>query len=310
MKLTDIKSGLNEVTFISKSMAGDLKLAGHLYTPPNFDPNKQYPAIIFTGAFNQIKEQTGAVYGKKLAAKGYVFLAFDHQGYGDSEGLIRNYEYAPSKIEGIQDGISFLRMQDFVNRDRVYGIGLCAGGTHMAYTALTDKRLKKISLVGGMLVNPMIQFIANNRKKSDEILLKANEARQKFYETSTLVPFDALEMDKAPESKLRDVRDGYDYYMTERAGAVTNPNYTPHTPEFYVEDMPRHSARAIARYITTPVLTIYGTKASTKIFSWLFHFSLKRPKKRVAIKGAYHVDLYDVEKYVDQVIDHVAAYFD
>lgn len=309
MLLTDITPGLNQVTFVSKTMGGDLKLAGHLYAPDNFDHARKFPAIVFTGPFNQIKEQMAAVYGRKLSAKGYLFLAFDHQGYGDSEGMIRNYEYAPSKIEGIHDAISFLRMQSFVDRDRVYGIGACAGATHMAYTAVTDKRLKKIAVVSGMLVNPMVQFVVNNRKKSDEILLKANEARQKYYETGELAPFDALDLENSRNSKIKDQSDGYDYYMTKRAGTVTYPNYTPKTPEFFVEDMPRHSARAIARYITTPVLTIYGSKASTKIFSWLFHFAGKRPKKRVAIKGAAHVDLYDVDQYVDQVIEHLASYF-
>lgn len=309
MKLTNIKSGLNKIHFTSKSMAGDLTLAGHLYVPEGFNKNKKYPTIVFTGPFNQIKEQMATVYGKKLSQQGYLFLAFDHQGYGDSEGQIRNYEYAPAKIEGIQDAISFLRMHDFIDRERFYGIGACAGATHMAYTALTDKRLKKIAMVSGMLVNPIVQFTVNGRKKSDEILSKANEARQQYYESNSLIQFDALAMDNSQESKIRDVREGYDYYMTKRAGAVTYPNYSPMTPEFFVEDMPRHSARAIARYITTPVLTIYGTKASTKMFSWLFHFAAAKPKKKVAIKGASHVDLYDDDKYVDQVIEHLVSYF-
>tara|TARA_Y100001960_G_C14770075_1_gene879389 strand:- start:135 stop:1067 length:933 start_codon:yes stop_codon:yes gene_type:complete len=309
MKLSNIKPGLNEVTFISKTMGGDLKLAGHLHAPDDFDSSKKYPTIVFTGPFNQVKEQMALVYGKKLAKKGFIFLAFDHQGYGDSEGQIRHYEYAPARIEGIHDAISFLRMQDFVDRENLYGIGACAGATHMAYTALTDKRMKKIAVVSGMLINPLVQFLVNNKKKSDEILLKANEARQKYYETNVIEPFDALQIDESKDSKIRDQREGYDYYMTERAGAQTNPNYTHLTPEFFVEDMARHSARAIARYITTPTLTIYGSKASTKLFSILFNFAKKKPKKKVVIKGASHVDLYDVDKYVDQVVDHITAYF-
>lgn len=79
------------------------------------------------------------------------------------------------------------------------------------------------------------------------------------------MPFDALDIENSKNAKVRDQRDGYDYYMTERGGAITYPNYTPETPEFFVEDMARDSARAIARYITTPVLTVYGTKASTKV---------------------------------------------
>lgn len=97
--------------------------------------------------------------------------------------------------------------------------------------------------------------------------------------------------------------------MTERAGTQTYKNYAPTTPEFFAEEIGGGSARAIARFITTPTITIYGTKASTKIFSWLFHFAKKRPKKKAAIKGATHVDLYDRDGYVDQVVNHLVGYF-
>ena len=308
-QLTNLKPGLNDITFISKTMGGDLKLAGHLYLPETFDASKKYPTVVFTGPFNQVKEQMGAVYGQKMAKKGYVFLAFDHQGYGNSEGHIRNYEYFPSKVEGVQDAISFLRMHSFVDRDSFYGIGACAGATHMAYTAMTDKRLKKIAVVSGMLVNTAVHFTFNKQAKIDQMLAEANEARQKYYETGELVQFDALKMEESKNSKMRDAREGYDYYMTERAGAQTNPTYSPLTPEFFIEDNARHSARAIARFLRTPTLTVYGTKASTKLFSWLFHWAKKGSKSKFAIKGATHVDLYDVDKYVDQVIEEVDRYF-
>lgn len=307
--LESLKPSVNKVEFISKTMGGDLKLAGLLFLPDNFSPLKKYPAVVFTGPFNQIKEQMGSFYGAKMAKQGYVFLAFDHQGYGESEGQIRNYEYLPSKVEGIQDAISFLRTLPFVDNHRVFGIGACAGATHMAYVALTDKRLKKIAFVSGMLANTSVHHIFTKKKDFEATLKRANVARQRYYETNTLEPFDALKLEQNKESKIRDAREGYDYYMTERAGSITYPNYTDKTPEFFIEDNARYSARAIARFITTPTLTIYGTKASTKLFSWLFQLAKKGPKKRFAVKGATHVDLYDVDQYVDQVVDKMDAYF-
>ncbi|WP_375750531.1 alpha/beta hydrolase [Vibrio sp. HN007] len=310
-KIENLSPGENKVSFISRTMGGDLTLAGLLFVPEGFDPSKTYPTIVLTGAFNQVKEQTCAVYGRKFAKQGYIALSFDHQGYGESEGQIRNYEYAPSKIEGIHDAVSFLSMQSFVDRERLFGVGICAGGSHMAYAALTDKRLKKISLVAGMLVNTMVHFTANGKKKAEAMFEKANVVRQEFYESGKAIPFDALGMDDgtAKNSKIEDQRQGYDYYMTARAGAETYPTYTHKTPEFFVEDNARHSARAIARFLTTPTVTIYGSKATTKVFSWLFHWAKKGPKKRVSIKGAGHVDLYDKDQYVDQVIDATIAYF-
>lgn len=309
--LEALKAGENKVFFTSKTMGGDLRLAGLLFLPDGFDPSRKYPTVVFTGPFNQVKEQTGAFYGRKLAEQGYVTLSFDHQGYGESEGHIRHYEYAPAKIEGIQDAVSFLRMQGFVDRERLFGLGICAGGSHMAYAALTDKRIKKVAFVAGMMVNTLVQFTVNGTKKADAMLAAANEARQRFYETGELVPFDALgfDGDTAKNSKNREQREGYEFYMTPRAGAVTYPNYTHKTPEFFVEDNARYSARAIARFMTTPSITIYGSKASTRLFSWLFHLAKRRNKQRFAIKGASHVDLYDRDEYVDQAVGAMVDFF-
>ena len=307
--LEHLTAGPNKVEFISKTMGGDLKLSGVLFLPDNFNVKSSYPTVVFTGPFNQVKEQMGTFYGKKLAKQGYVFLAFDHQGYGESEGYIRNYEYFPAKLEGIQDAISFLNTLSFVDSSQLYGIGACAGASHMAYVALTDKRLKKVAFVSGMLSNTAVHHVFTKKGDLSSALNQSNLARQAYYQSNQLVPSDVLKMSEAEDSKLRDVREDYDYYMTERAGAVTYPNYSEKTPEFFIEDNARYSARAIARFITTPTLTIYGTKASTKLFSWLFHFAKKGPKQRVTIKGASHVDLYDIDQYVDTVTDHLTTFF-
>jgi hypothetical protein len=71
---TNIKAGINEITFATKTIAGDLMLAGLLFVPEDFEPNNNYPAVIFSQPFNQVKEQTGAVYGRHLAEKGYITL--------------------------------------------------------------------------------------------------------------------------------------------------------------------------------------------------------------------------------------------
>ncbi|MCH2032287.1 MAG: alpha/beta hydrolase [Tenacibaculum sp.] len=304
----ELQSGKNRIHFISKTMAGNLKLSGDLYIPTNFNASNKYPTVVFTGPFNQVKEQTGAVYGKKLSQKGYIVLAFDHQGYGDSEGVFRHIEHVPSKINGIQDAVSYLGTLDFVDNQEIYGLGVCAGAGHMAYTVVTDKRIKKVAFVSGMLANNIVHWFAG-KKTIQQKLIEANEARQKYYETEEYNPIDVLDMANSENAKVRDQREGYDYYMTDRAGKETYPNYTHKTPAFFLEADARYDARNVANKITTPSITIYGSKASTKMFSWLFNFKKKRPKKSVSIKGATHVDLYDVDKYVDQVVERLTNFF-
>ncbi len=303
----DLKPGKNRVSFVSKSIAGNLNLVGDLYLPANFDASKKYPTIVFTGPILQVKEQMAAVYGKKFSEKGYVFLAFDHAGFGDSEGYIRSFDDAATKINDVQNAVSYLRTLPFVDRDKLYGIGGCMGANTMVYTALTDKRIKKIAVVSGMLANSIIfQF----DKEIDKKLADASEAMQKFYETGDVGLIELASTDSAKNSKLQSVREGYDYYMTARGGQQTYPNYSHKASELTNLSFPRYNASSVAKYLRMPVITVYGTDADTKIFSWLlFHRKLKNPKKKLKIKGASHVDLYDKDEYVDQAVDGIDAFF-
>ncbi len=97
--------------------------------------------------------------------------------------------------------------------------------------------------------------------------------------------------------------------MTAGAGAQSYPNFTHRTSEFFVEDSARYSTRAIARFLTTPVITIHGSKASTRFHSLVFHWSKRGPKRRVSIKGATHVDLYDRDQFVYQAVAAIVDYF-
>ena len=95
--MTTPTAGENTITFKSQGYI----LAANLYTPEGFDASGSYPTVLFSPPFNQVKEQTGAIYGRKLARRGYVVLVFDHIGYGDSEGEIRNFDTPRSKETGI-----------------------------------------------------------------------------------------------------------------------------------------------------------------------------------------------------------------
>ncbi len=116
----NLKTGINKVVFPSEG----LELSGLLFLPEGFNSSKSYPTVIMTTPFNQVKEQSGSVYGKKLAAQGYAAFVFDHRGFGESEGKLRSYMYTPAILEGLSDAISFLRMHEFAERERLYGLGI------------------------------------------------------------------------------------------------------------------------------------------------------------------------------------------
>ena len=305
-----IQSGSNTVNFKSQGHS----LAGLLFVPDNFDAAKAYPTVVISSAFNQVKEQTGAVYGKKLAQQGYVVLSFDHLGYGDSEGAIRNNENPFWKMEGIRDAVSYLGTLPFVDRDKLYGLGVCAGGGYMAIVAVTDKRLKAIATVSGMMDNAGYYFGALTKEQLQPLFKMANDARQQAYETGEVAYYDALGMeslDVGSMDKNSAQYEGYDYYMTARAGAQTYPNYTYKTVSTMMEVAPLTSAVYFAPNLNTPYLGIYGEKAmaDTAPLTVNFYEKASEPKELYEVKGASHVSLYDIDKDVDRAVDKMVEFF-
>ena len=62
-------------------------IAADILLPPGFDEAKIYPTIVSVHPFGSCKEQTsGNVYGKALAEKGFVVIAYDASFQGASGG--------------------------------------------------------------------------------------------------------------------------------------------------------------------------------------------------------------------------------
>ncbi len=320
--MENLKAGKNIVSFKSQGV----KLAGLLFTPEDFDQSKTYPAVVFSGPLNQIKEQMGSSYGKEMSAKGYVFLSFDHLGYGDSEGGIRDNENPFIKMESIRDAISYLGTLPFVNK--IYGLGGCASGGYMSTVAVTDKRLSAVATVSGMLNNKGNYFGVMSKEQLIPLFTMANSARQKLYETGETEYYDAFNMENVPVEE-RKINEGYDYYMTKRAGKETNPNYNHLVPKMAMELLPLTNATEYAPYLYTPYIGIVGEKTiptnskegsmpnegempaelHTGVLTVDFYNATSEPKELHVIPGASHVSLYDIEEHVEQAVSKMDTFF-
>lgn len=311
-----LHSGKNEISFRSQGC----NLSAHLYTPKDFDIAGKYPTVIFSPPFNQVKEQTGAVYGQHFAERGYAVLVFDHLGYGDSEGEVRNYENANIKMESIRDGISFLCTLPCVDQDKLFGLGVCASGGYMTLVAVTDKRLKAVASVSGMLGNKLMYLDVMDRSAVIASAKAANQARQQAYQSGEPVYMDALGYSGMSEDELAAMDktsaryEGYDFYMTERAGSQTYPNYTFMTPANIMEMNAMADAYTFASVLYTPFIGIVGSKAmaatDTGPFTERFFEAASEPKEFVKIEGASHVSLYDIHEDVTRAVDEMDRFFE
>ena len=310
LDMKSLQKGVNKVTFKSQGIS----LAGNLYLPEGFDVKKTYPTVLFSGPIGQVKEQMAANYGDAMVKRGYVYLAFDHIGFGDSEGVLRQDENPFKKMEGIRDSISYLGTLPFVDRDRLYGIAGCASASYMPVVAVTDKRIKALATVSGLLDAHSRFFGGQSKEQMLAIIKMSNDARQKLYEQGTLAPVDVLGFEKNDPKTLDPDSingQGYDYYQTARAGTETFPNYDYRVSATMFETQPLISAMQWAPYLYTPFLGIYGEKAlaNTAPATIEFYEKASEPKELYEIKGARHVDLYDYPEYVSQAADKIDEFF-
>lgn len=305
----NIKNGKNSISFVSDGA----KVVGNVYCPDDFDPNKQYPAIVVGGPLGTVKEQAAGVFAESLAKSGFVTLAFDYRMYGESEGEPRQYENPVKKTEDIQNAISFLSAHENVDSESVGALGICASSSYIATALTSDRRVKAFGTVSAYF--SLREFCLSNPFVTDEqrnqMFTASNAARQRYYETGIAEPDDMImpDMTEDPGEEAGQLaRDVYDYYFLRVADEW--PNYSNHFVPFSFEQLVRSHAIEHADLIGVPYLGVVGSEAVTRPYTERFvEAKTQGPSEIKAIEGAYHVQTYDRPEYVSQAVDALHSFF-
>lgn len=304
---------VKRITF--KSFGVDL--VGNLYLPEGFDENKTYKAIVGASPFPQVKEQVLATYGVEMANRGFVFLAFDYLGMGDSPALTGEHKqsrYMFRLIENTWDAVSYLGTLPFV--EEIYGLGICQGGSIISSAAVTDHRIKKLATVSGMMAADAFQWLG--REVTDPMIDAANESKQKQYETGNadyVAPF-GLTDEQSKEEFVEAAEfpamaeESYSYYGRDGLkGPKAVENYT----NMHIGDQPMQSLFSLCEHyadkIVQPTLVIYGEDAPTAICSTAFIEKLTNDPKVLAVSEFSHVDFYFKPEAVTVSTNAVADFF-
>lgn len=120
-------------------------VAGHLYLPKNFNAQKQYKAVVVSGPFGAVKEQSSGLYAQEMAKHGYVAVAFDPSMTGESGGTRRNMASPDIFVEDYSAAVDFISNLKFVNPDKVGAIGICGLSGMVLTAAANDTRIKAVA---------------------------------------------------------------------------------------------------------------------------------------------------------------------
>jgi len=145
-----------------KSADGKTYLHYRLITPPNFDPNKKYPAIVYVygGPHAQLVTNSwlgGArLWNYYMAQKGYVMFTIDNRGSANRgfefESVIHR-QCGQEEMKDQMQGIEFLKSLPYVDTEKIGVHGWSYGGFMTTSLMTNYPETFKVGVAGGPVID-------------------------------------------------------------------------------------------------------------------------------------------------------------
>src|ERR1700691_3377789 len=177
-----------------------ITMKGNVFYPPEFNGSKKYPAIVCVHPGGGVKEQTAGVYAQRLAAQGYLTLAFDASHQGASGGLPRFLDDPMTRVGDIYAAVDYLTSLPYVDLNRIGALGICAGSGAAVKAAWTERRIKAVGTVSAVDVGAAFRKGWDGKaSEADQIATLEAVAKQRTAEEAGGAPIHV-----ASVSQIRD----------------------------------------------------------------------------------------------------------
>lgn len=145
-----------------KAADGKTDLYYRLITPPNMEPGKKYPTLVYVygGPHSQLVTDTwlggGNLYFTFLAQQGYVVFTVDNRGT-DNRGFefesCTHRQLGTIEMADQMEGVKFLQSLPFVDKDRMGVEGWSFGGFMTISLKLAHPEIFKVGCAGGPVID-------------------------------------------------------------------------------------------------------------------------------------------------------------
>ncbi|MFI5097117.1 MAG: DPP IV N-terminal domain-containing protein [Candidatus Acidiferrales bacterium] len=149
---------LSPVEFFTIKAHDGVMLNCSMIKPPNFDPAKKYPVIVYTygGPHAQVVVNAwvggGFLWHQMMAQKGYIIFSLDNRGSAGRGHVFEepiHYRLGSQELSDQRDGGEWLKMQPYVDAERI-GIHGWSYGGHMTVHAMFEAPdIFKVGFAGG-----------------------------------------------------------------------------------------------------------------------------------------------------------------
>jgi fermentation-respiration switch protein FrsA (DUF1100 family) len=287
-----------------------LVISANIYTPANYTPSKQYPAVVVAHPNGGVKEQVAGLYAQRLAENGYIAIAADAAYQGASGGQPRNVDKPANRIEDIRGMADFISQYAGVDTARLALLGICGGGGYALKAAQTDKRFKAVATLSmfnsGLVrrngfMNSGISTIQDRLQQATKARALEASGREVLYTADTKITDEMA--DKMPYDLYRE---GHYYYNRTHA----HPNSTFRYTTSSLLDLMEFDAATNMDLINQPLLMIAGSKADS-YYMTESAFKLAtgtKDKELFLIPEATHIQTYYVPEYVSQAVNKLKGF--
>jgi dipeptidyl-peptidase 4 len=152
---------LSPVEFSTVKASDGVSLNCFLIKPPNFDPSKKYPVIVYTYGGPHAQVVLNAWGGPNLwhqlmAQKGYIIFALDNRGSTGRGHVFEepiHYHFGGPQLSDQRDGVAWLKQQPWVDSLRIGIWGWSYGGFMTLHALFEASDLFKVGFAGGPLTD-------------------------------------------------------------------------------------------------------------------------------------------------------------
>lgn len=286
--------------------SGDgLKIAGELYVSGEPDAHAKAPAILLCQGLSGEKRKVLPEVASAFAAAGYVTLAFDYCGCGESEDRRnRPYVFPSERVEDALSAIAYLAQLPFVDAGRIGLYSISYGGPVAIYAAAYDRRVKCLAIVSGPGDGP--EFLASlmSREAWEALLaeIEADRSSRAVTGKSALVPL--THIIRFPDSfwaRYRRLGSGDESEsLPEAAGPTPVPMLSLESADAMLRSLP---GTVLPLVKPRPILFVHGGAddvAKPELAKALFEMAAE-PRKFVSLPGLDHIALDNGEGLRKQV---------
>lgn len=291
---------------------GPIELAADLHLPDDFTEGTPLRAVVLSTPGSSVKEQIGANYASRLAARGIAALVFDPAHQGQSGGEPRDLEDPYRRGEDISYAIDALSTIPGIDPDRIGVLGICAGGGYAVHTARTDHRIKAVGTV--VPGNMGTSFRSFQPEGTTAALDAMAYARLEETRTGELTRVNWLPdtLDDAAAAGLTDIdtTQAITFYRTERGRNEHSTNRRLSRGDSLL--LGYDAYHLVDQLMTQPLQIILagriGNTGSYESGMQLWKMA-PNPVDLMVLEHAGHYEMYDEPEYVDAAADRLAGFY-